>query len=82
VHVAQSRTAGSAIASITWALCGLVIFPIVCSLVGIATGAFALRRIRGSGGAVTGRRTALLGVGLSVAGILVWTPVVYAIWLA
>ncbi|MGK7296396.1 MAG: DUF4190 domain-containing protein [Candidatus Wenzhouxiangella sp. M2_3B_020] len=77
---ATARTSPAAVVSLVSGILGWFVIPIIGPVVAIASGHFALDRIRRSGGLETGRRIALAGL------VLGWVQIVlvavgFAVWL-
>lgn len=68
---AQPKTDGGAIASLVLAIAGFVICPVIPSIIAIPIGLSAEKRIKESGGTLTGEGLAKVGWILGIVGLIV-----------
>ncbi len=72
-------TPGNAIASLILGIVGIVMCPIITSVIGLILGYQAKREISNSGGKLGGRGVALGGIITSWIGIAIYTPLIILI---
>ena len=72
VQVAGARSSGDATASLVLGILGLVLCPLICSVLALVFGYKARREIDASGGRVSGRGMATAGVVLGWIGVAIW----------
>ena len=66
------ETSGKATAALVLGICGLVVCPIILSIIGLVLGYQARGEIRGSGGRLTGEGQAKAGIILGWVGLALW----------
>jgi hypothetical protein len=80
------RSSGEATAALVLGICGIVVCPIVCSILALVFGYRARREIDNSGGMIGGRGNAIagivtgwIGLGLWVLGIIAYVVIIVAL---
>jgi hypothetical protein len=68
----QPRQSGEAVAALVLGICGIMVCPIVCSILALVFGYRARREIDSSGGMVGGRGMAVAGLITGWIGLALW----------
>jgi hypothetical protein len=66
------RTDGQAIAALVLGILGIVVCPIVLSIIAIVIGRQSMKRIEASGGMLEGHQMAKAGWILGIVGLILW----------
>jgi hypothetical protein len=72
------ETSGKATAALVLGICGLVVCPIILSIIGLVLGYQARGEIRASGGRIGGEGQAKAGIILGWVGLALWAVVIAA----
>src|SRR4051812_41026906 len=72
------QSSGEATAALVLGICGIVLCPVICSILAIVFAKQAYNEIDASGGRVTGRGTAQAGLVLGWVGLGLWGLVILA----
>lgn len=72
-------TPGSAVASLVLGICGIILCPIITSIIGLVLGYSAKNEIDQAGGRLGGRDVAKAGIITSWVGLVIWGGL-FAIW--
>jgi hypothetical protein len=75
-------SSGAATASLVLGICGLVVCPIICSVLALIFGYQARSRIDASGGQIGGRGIAIAGIVLGWIGIAIWVLLILLVVIA